>query len=680
MMRTHRWLMVLLILGGMQTSMIHSLGALFQPTDDFSFFFSGKYRPETFYARNLSLINSNNLEDKVYFSRHTLDMTVDTFYGLGSYGFNVAEMKATLRNRAVWGDPASVSPVTSATINDLGAMDLTHNHFLPRNILWIREFWLAFEIGRAFGLTFNNPQWFTIGAFPFMLGRGISLGEAYSIGPSTLGFYTDFNIDQFAWGAKVGGDILTNTLHYDLYVAILRNRAGQVSSNIEPIFKNEIGRRDHPERGFGSVNFLTAFRLNWCVFKNDPWGQLEFEPYAMFNHDPEQRVFYAADAESKLLTLGLSAEYEGPRFALGFDTAMNLGRQRVRGWDKNYVVRQLRDGVPYYVNSHVFVGLDPQNKGDVTNLDVYKAPYSPKNVVSPLDGQVSNVGKDAQRLIDNAPQGEFYNGRPIGVVDNFSQDMPFVPVAVDPAQENQFFNATNRFREGYKNRYTGWMFVADGALFFCDKSMQLAVTAGMASGDTNPNYTNLDGDYSGFIGLQEIYTGKRVRSAFFFGSAGKLKVPLNVPTTDQAASEYAQLTSGFTNLVFWGTGYHWTPKQIKRRGVFNPNMYMFWQDKPTDRFDPVLKKVTPGSLADTFLGTELNMFFDYYLFKDLKLYYVSSLFIPGKHFTDIKGMPCNSRQKALLDKRNIKSRNDPNIPNIGDDVSFTLNIGLEYRF
>lgn len=62
------------------------LGSLFQPTDDFSFFFSGKFRPETFYAHNYSLLNNNMHEDQSYFSRHTLDLTIDTFYGLGTYG------------------------------------------------------------------------------------------------------------------------------------------------------------------------------------------------------------------------------------------------------------------------------------------------------------------------------------------------------------------------------------------------------------------------------------------------------------------------------------------------------------------------------------------------------------------------------------------------------------------
>lgn len=85
---------------------------------------------------------------------------------------------------------------------------------------------------------------------------------------------------------------------------------------------------------------------------------------------------------------------------------MNLGYQQVRSWDRNYIVRQLRDGVAMRVNSHVYVGFDPKNPDSVKNKDVYLAPHS-KNVVSVSTQNVSNVGKQAQELIDNAPQGEF---------------------------------------------------------------------------------------------------------------------------------------------------------------------------------------------------------------------------------------------------------------------------------
>jgi len=667
-----------IVAAALLSQQIHCLGALFKPTDDFSFFFSGKYRPETFYAHNYSLLNNNMHEDQSYFSRHTLDVTIDSFYGLGTYGWNVAQMKTTVRNRAIWGDPASISPVTPAVIDDLGANDFSHNHFIPRNIMWIREFWLSFDVGTAFGLTFNNPQTFIIGAFPFLLGRGIALGEAYAIGNSTLGFYTDFNIDQFAWGASFYGDLVKDVLRYDFYTGIVRNNTASVSKNIEPIFAQEMGKRDNPERGFGSVNFIVAQKFQWSVFKNDYWGNLTLEPYGFFNHDPEQSVEFRADAESKLLTLGFAGEFESARWGFGFDTAMNMGRQRVRSWDRNRVVRQLRDGVDMRVNSHVYVGVDPRNPSSVTNFEPYQVPSS-KNVVSVATSDISSVGKQADRLINTSPQSEFFNGKPIGVVSDFSVDMPFIPNNVSPALTDQLFNANNRYRSGYKNKYKGWMFVADSGIYFCGKDLQLAATAGIASGDDNPNFQTIDGDYAGFIGLQEIYSGKRVRSAFLLGSAGKLQIPLSTPTTDQAPTKFAQMSSGFTNLVFWGAGLHYEPSHMKKRIVFNPNMYMYWQDRATHQFDAV-KKIETDQFAHTFLGTELNLFFDYYMFRDLKLFYVSSIFVPGNHFTHIKGKPFNSRHARLLEATTITSRDAKNIPNIGDDVAFTLNIGLEYRF
>ena len=201
----------------------------------------------------------------------------------------------------------------------------------------------------------------------------------------------------------------------------------------------------------------------------------------MYNHDPEQRVQFKADAESKLMTLGLACEYDGPRAGFGFDTAMNFGRQFVHGWDRNIIEKQLRDGVAMRVNSHVFVGLDETNPDGITNFDPFKVPHSPKNVVAP-DGSISNVGKDAKKLIDTSSQSEDFNGKPIGVVPNFQQDMAFVPDNIPPADQNEFFNATNRFRNPYENRYKGWMFVADGGLYFCDKDLQLAATAGITSG------------------------------------------------------------------------------------------------------------------------------------------------------------------------------------------------------
>ena len=62
-------------------------------------------------------------------------------------------------------------------------------------------------------LGFESNHSFTVGAFPFELGRGISLGAAYAIGPGPLGFYSDGMIDQFAFGFKFSGEIVPDVLN-----------------------------------------------------------------------------------------------------------------------------------------------------------------------------------------------------------------------------------------------------------------------------------------------------------------------------------------------------------------------------------------------------------------------------------------------------------------------------------
>ncbi len=90
-------------------------------------------------------------------------------------------------------------------------------------------------------------------------------------------------------------------------------------------------------RGFGKDNYLIAARLLWTAFDND-YGTATVEPYIMYNDDPEQRVEFAADSNSKLMTAGLACEYINNAFECGFDTAFNRGHQFVKPWDRNQII------------------------------------------------------------------------------------------------------------------------------------------------------------------------------------------------------------------------------------------------------------------------------------------------------------------------------------------------------
>ena len=158
-----------------------------------------------------------------------------------------------------------------------------------------------------------------------------------------------------------------------------------------------------------------------------------------------------------------------------------------------------------------------------------------------------------------------------------------------------------------------------------------------------------------------------------------MKRPLSLPVSP-AQGRYASTVSSFTNIRFVGVSINkkkiW---QDERKLTFNPNLLFYWQDEPSPCFNIATKSDTHGR-ADQYLGTEANMFLDYWAMKNLKLYFVASVFLPGGHFDDIRGKPISAAQVKALDKLDRTGFNEEYVPNISNDTAATFNIGFEYVF
>ena len=623
------------------------------PETDFEVYFWGLFKPEAFYGNRFIYLNKNVPQDKTFYFRHTNDFFLDFLYGKETYGYPVAEFKASVRNRAVWGSSSSIALTLPAESPFLNAEIRDHHHAFPRLFWWIREAWLQLSLSDFLHLGLENDHRLTLGAFPFELGRGIALGSAYAVGPGPLGFYSDAMIDQYAFGLKLSGDLVCDILSYDIYGAILQSRSSTFNDTNKPVFKNEIGRREDPARGFGHDNYLVAARLIWDVFDNDRWGNLSFEPYVLYNNDPEQKVEFPADASSKLGTFGFAGEYINGKFECGFDFAQNMGRQFVRAWDRNHIILENINGVPNLVNSQVLISSTNAFNGK-------KVPEVPNSDAQRLINQSADTGTSAQNSL----------------IIPGSDNLPSVGTITGPLSLQ---NSDRRFRTinggGYSNIYHGFMIVADASYWLYKKDFQIAATAGIASGDKDPNNNVVDGTYDGFIGLQEVYSGKRVKSVFLLGTVGKVKRPGTTPEDPLANKDFAASHTGFTNLTFLGAGCTWKPSWCDTRFVWNPNVLAYWADVPPNKFDAITRKDLPFP-ASSFMGVELNSFLSYYPFSTLKCFAITSVFFPGQYFTDIKGKPLSSDQKRALQK----TTNPSHIPNIGDNVAYTLNIGLEFAF
>ncbi len=630
--------------------------SVYDEKSDVSLSLAGKLKEESFYARGNTYLNRNELAtDKTIYFRHIWDETLKIGYGKRIYSEEIINSTVTLRNRANFGSTSANGVTTESNVRLGDTTFGAHRHTDTRLKITLRELWLSFNMAKTLGLTMKNTHTFKIGFFPFKLGRGISLGEAYAVGPSFLGFYSEAVIDQFAPGAEITGDFIPDVLTYDFYVSIIENYAnglGETGAKIQQqAFDN--GVRSCPERGFGVINFLTAARFFWTAFDNN-LGSCVIEPYMLYNNAPEQMVEFRGDSNSKLATFGLATEYKGDRFEFGFEYAKNMGRQKVKGWDRNQIEITNVNAALTEVNSQAYAI-------DATGKKTPKVPHDSSTA----------PGKEAQAFIDSADPNELNNGDLIGTVEKNFAGLT-APV--------ELYNSKDRFRNPYNNTYEGWMFICDLATWAHNKDLRFAAMAGVASGDDNPNSETKDSNYRGFIGLQEIYTGDRVLSAFLLGGAGKIKRFFSdINASKLAPGKFSTTISGFTNIIFVGTSMKWEPMNVTRRFKVHPNIIAYWQESPTRRFD-IPSRVDIDKPASTYLGTEFNTFFDFYLSEPLKFYVVWSAFVPGKHFTDIKGKPTSKDQLRALENFNEKGHSLDRVPNISDDIAFTVNLGLEFKF
>ena len=623
---------------------------------DHTFKLNNRLKVESLYALDVRLLNRANQQDQLLIpARHIWDLEMLYGYGNQKYACDVIRIKTGIRNRGTWGAPESLGKTATASIKDTETVMGAHRHPIPVHVPIIRELWMQYTLNPVFGFDMCNCQAVQLGLFPFQLGRGISLGNAYATAPEFIGYNPADAVQQFAPGVRIGGKA-TSMISYDLYAAILDNKSDTFENTNEKIRGHEYGHRFDQARGYGTMNYLVAAHMFF-----EPQiaygGKLKIEPYLLHNHDDEQKVEFLGDAYSRLTTLGAALEATFGCLEFGCDLAMNMGSQHVKGTDSNVITRELNKttGAVYVVNSKIFTTIDG-------NTLKNKAPFIPLY---------------QERIYAVAP-----------TIDNnsyYQANGTLVPktVPTTEASTTPLYEAVDRFSDPYDNVYGGSMFVAD-ATYAIIPELKVSAAVGYASGDDNPNRdldglgdASVDGTYNGFISLQETYSGKRVRSAFLMSGSGKIPRITAMPVIE---SNYTSQVSQFTNLAFLG-GALWVNKDFcGRTWKFNPNVLSYWQTHASRVFDRVNGLYVNEHSARTHLGAECNLYIDTMLPYDVKLGFVGGFFVPGAHFDDILGVPLNKEEQTIFDKPDRTGVTSDTAPVHGNDTAFFWNVNLEYAF
>jgi len=595
-------------------------------------FFGGKISQGTDFSVNGSLLNGaavggrGNKVDKAIAHKTKINFTTTIEHKKG------VKAQVTLNAPLTWGTAKTSTRSSSVKYGEALLGD--HSHELGRNNVYVQEVWFKFDFDDILG----RDVWahsFTLGLFSFDLGRGIALGENYATSPSSLGFYTDSAVDQYAPGAKLSGKLYWDSLKYDVYASVTENNATSFKKTGAQIYDHLIVAGKYiPNtqfaRGFGDIDWKVAGRLRWTPVEDKAaHKKVFFEPYAMYAKDPSQTIEFTSDAASTLKTFGLSGEFEHGIVEFGFDTAFNRGQQEVFAFDRN-VVKTKTDtttGAVIQHWSHVF------DDAALTTKTVYTGDTAAYRPTTMLSSALNN------QLIDGTTK---YSGR-------------------------------DRFRDAYKNKYRGYMAVADASIFVYGRDLKASIAAGISSGDTSPNSrTGSEAksvrSYKGFVTQQELWSGNRVKSVFVMGPAAALVrlSPL------EETPPFGSALDSFTNLIFAGMGLNFAPKNWAHKFSIHPNIITYWQHVPS-------KKIAEPTVdASKRLGTEFNMINKYELSENLKLNFAAAIFMPGKYYTDIKGTALSGEIAKLIE--DATAGVEEVLPALGTNTAFMLSLGIDYVF
>lgn len=620
--------------------------------DTFQASMTGKVSTEYFGAQNLSYLNRDIVNDCSSYFRSTVDYNVDMAHGFAEHPRIV--FHDTFRFRYKWGSETEAKMLD--TFTKVGDVNLpVKGKHLNKHLIWSREAWTKIALGN---LDYPNKNMLQVGLIPFEVGRGISLGSAYTV-DGFLGFSPGDSIEQYAPAILLSLNPVVETYTLDCYVAFLENHNKSIRSNNALVRLGEIGAC--PQRGVGRDSYIYALR-NMIKILNGIKEKLSVEPYVVVQTGLDQDLEFSNDADSFLTTFGIAVEGVHGRFNYGFETALNIGEHNIKPWDRNLITLVNNNG---------------------TLSEQYTKIYSadPSSTLNPSLAYVTTANITAVKAADQNPA---QNGKRIGTGTIIAPDATVFPSSqIITMTSTPLFNAFDRFRPEQKQHLSGYFMMADGTYEIIDKVLSSSLGIGYASGyidqqrDTNKMTSEqlLHQNFTGFIPLQSVYSGKRISQLIIFNK-GIPRFNVRNPglnTTNMNLTPVLQSDSinEVTNIAFFGGNIDWKIEKWKKYKLnIVPNVIGYWSPKTSSYVIKAATKSTvtgadtsPAQTAfsDNFLGTECTTKISATIYEHVNIYGYLGFFLPGQHYRDMRG--------ALINK----------LP-IGSNPGYICDLGMSYSF
>jgi len=368
--------------------------------NDIDFMLGGRVRMEgQLFDRPLTLRGDYN--DVYGFVRSKLNLNFTTQYGRRSYGKPAAQMNMRLTAFSIWDDPYLYTPVLSEKVYFQGSNFLkraeidehTHRGVVP--LIFLEEGWVRINFD-AFLEGITIPASLQVGTFPFIVGRGVALGDYFECGERAFGFERKGDIGNAPH--KPVGVLFSVGLNddkniFEFYYSKHRKLSHgpdltRLEVRAKRLDRDETADPRNIERGINSDTDIYAARCGFVVDGFAGGQSLYIEPYGVYINAAELKVEFEADSSLKQGTVGVMAEYSSGNWNANFECAGQYGEQQMYPIDRNHLV--LNDA--YYTQTATEFG---------TGLDSGKSRSSA--VAGRLDKQIGQPMKYQSHIFIGAP-------------------------------------------------------------------------------------------------------------------------------------------------------------------------------------------------------------------------------------------------------------------------------------
>ncbi len=497
------------------------------------------------------------------------------------------------------------------------------------------------------------PVSLRVGYFPYVVGRGISLGYADEGGIRYLGFELTYDPIESAYytpGILLWGHLcpsLSYHLYYTLMSAPYEQFFNQKATHEPLLFKD---RRDNKIEKWGKNLRRDALAASLeAHLENENW-HLFAQPYMVYlqsTYALDEFQLPLSDSSFKIASYGCMVDVSYKKLEVNFELAGQWGKLLYYPVDNNSIVLGKGRGGLLEQQQDIFEAVVQATEESFTapcyeenQQDIERSLQEPIDRCCPAL-RIQNT--DGDTFIDNKT-GKYLNTQELvtqvdQLFDEFSKGSASAFYQLQNILENtvtvQKPAQTPRYRPQKKTPLAGYMAVGD-VRYQPIASTPFFVHAGVGyfSGDQHP--LSLDegdvGDvcqkkYKGFIPIKDNrYRGHFLKALGF----------MTLRTIERPAQRSIHFNDT-SNLFFVGGGLEMFPLEQKEKMDLWTNIVWFWQPayQRTYKLSPQGDTQLSCTKSDKFLGVELNASCQYVFFKGCTLLVRGAVFLPGQLYKDM---------------------------------------------